>query len=156
MLNALSTKGTMISKGTVAHLIYNPMAMLREWNSAAGVTSFHSEPDAYGRAQAAKLRLALIMEEAREAADELLDFANGTGSRVRLAKELADVLYTVYGAADVFEIPIEAVFAEVHKSNMSKVGTAGKILRNAAGKILKGPNYKAPDIESVFLNGVSS
>lgn len=152
--DVLSTKGTMINKGAVSG--YDPMAALREWHKATGVGSFFQEPDAYGRAKSAELRARLIMEEAREATDELLDFHNGTGSRVRLAKELADVLYVAYGAAEIFDIPIEAVFAEVHKSNMTKVGPDGTVTRRADGKIMKGDKYRAPDIESVFLSRVSS
>lgn len=43
---------------------------------------------------------------------------------------------------------IEA-FRRVHKSNMSKVGEDGKVLRREDGKILKGPNYKEPDLSDV-------
>lgn len=34
----------------------------------------------------------------------------------------------------------------VHASNMSKLGDDGKPIRREDGKILKGPNYKAPDL----------
>jgi len=38
-------------------------------------------------------------------------------------------------------------FAEVHRSNMSKLGEDGKpILRESDGKVLKGPNYFKPDL----------
>lgn len=36
--------------------------------------------------------------------------------------------------------------AEVHRSNMSKLGPDGKPIKNALGKFLKGPNYSPPDI----------
>jgi predicted HAD superfamily Cof-like phosphohydrolase len=135
---------------------YNPVAALREWNKATDVVPYFQEPDAYGRMRNAALRAELLMEEAREATDELLDFSNASGSRARLAKELADVLYVAYGIAVVFDIPIEVIFNEVHKSNMTKVGPDGKVMRSGTGKILKGDNYRAPDIESVFLSRVSS
>ena len=39
------------------------------------------------------------------------------------------------------------VVTKVHESNMSKLGDDGKpVRRESDGKILKGPNYKAPDI----------
>lgn len=38
----------------------------------------------------------------------------------------------------------------VHESNMSKLGDDGKPVRREDGKVLKGPNYKAPDL-SVLL-----
>lgn len=44
----------------------------------------------------------------------------------------------------------EAVFMEafdrVHASNMSKLGDDGKPIRREDGKILKGPNYREPDL----------
>lgn len=37
----------------------------------------------------------------------------------------------------------------VHASNMSKLGEDGKPIRRDDGKILKGPNYKAPDLSAL-------
>ena len=34
----------------------------------------------------------------------------------------------------------------MHKSNMSKLGVDGKPLKRPDGKVLKGPNYKKPDL----------
>jgi predicted HAD superfamily Cof-like phosphohydrolase len=41
---------------------------------------------------------------------------------------------------------IDEAFMLVHASNMSKLGDDGKPIRRSDGKILKGPNYKAPDL----------
>ena len=92
----------------------------------------------------------MIEEEFRETSDELLDFINGAGDLAKLAKELGDLVYVAFGAADVFGIPLERVFNAVHASNMTKVGADGKVERRADGKILKGPNYLEPDIASLF------
>jgi NTP pyrophosphatase (non-canonical NTP hydrolase) len=135
---------------------YEPMKALRSWHGATGVVKYFDQPDAYGRKKEASLRLELIREEIKEACDELLDVVNGSGDRVKLAKELADVLYVTYAAADVFDIPLPRVFDAVHASNMTKVGADGKVERRKDGKILKGPNYKEPDIASILLPGVSS
>jgi hypothetical protein len=43
------------------------------------------------------------------------------------------------------DIMLEAMVL-VHASNMSKLGDGGKPLRREDGKIMKGPNYKAPDL----------
>ena len=40
----------------------------------------------------------------------------------------------------------EEAYDEVHESNMSKLDTDGKPVKRSDGKILKGPNYKAPDM----------
>lgn len=45
---------------------------------------------------------------------------------------------------DYLETRLHEAFRRVHASNMSKVGDDGKPLRNEAGKVLKGPNYKPP------------
>ena len=42
---------------------------------------------------------------------------------------------------------IEQVFDEVHISNMSKLGDDGKPVRREDGKVIKGENYKAPDLK---------
>lgn len=130
-----------------------PAAMLREWNEKFDVESFINLPDEYARRKFFELRLALITEEYREVQDELLDAMNGTGSMINLAKELADLKYVIYGTETLLDIPSDAVLAEVHRSNMSKLGPDGKPVRRGDGKILKGPNYTPADIPSVL--GVS-
>lgn len=64
----------------------------------------------------------------------------------KVAKELADLLYVVYGTAAAIGIDVDTVFAEVHRSNMSKVGENGKPIYRDDGKVLKGPNYTPPNI----------
>ena len=50
----------------------------------------------------------------------------------------------------------EQAWVEVYKSNQSKLGEDGKAIRSDGtdgkpkGKILKGPNFKAPDLERLF------
>lgn len=43
----------------------------------------------------------------------------------------------------------EAAFREVHESNMSKLGADGKPILNEAGRVVKGPNYRRPDLAAV-------
>jgi len=40
-------------------------------------------------------------------------------------------------------------FQLVHQSNMSKLGTDGKPIFREDGKVLKGPNYRAPDLSGL-------
>ena len=101
-----------------------------------------------------ELRTKLIQEELYETYEEL--YHDGTDlevqkpiSKQKLAKELADLLYVVYGTADCFGIDIDRVFAEVHRSNMSKL-VDGKPLKREDGKVLKGPNYTPPNLD--FIN----
>ena len=45
---------------------------------------------------------------------------------------------------------IEAVFEEIQRSNMSKLGQDGKPIYREDGKVLKGPNYFKPAIASIL------
>jgi predicted HAD superfamily Cof-like phosphohydrolase len=76
--------------------------------------------------------------------------ATYTPDLVEIADALADLAYVVYGAAIVHGIDLDAVVAEVHRSNMSKLGEDGQPLRREDGKTLKGPNYFPPDIAKVL------
>ena len=92
-----------------------------------------------------RLRTNLIKEEATETIKALTE-----EDIPEIAKELADLLYVTYGTAVAFGIDLDAVFEEVHLSNMSKVGKDGKPILREDGKILKGPNYVPADIEGVL------
>jgi predicted HAD superfamily Cof-like phosphohydrolase len=148
------------------------MAALRQWHRAVGEKYF-IERDEAGRDDLIALRSTLLGEEVQEALEALLNYrksqimddyfeANPDSLVTRthvveaprwyeaLAKELADVLYIVYGTADLLEIPVEAVFAEVHRSNMSKVGPDGQVIRREDGKILKPDTYREADVHGAL------
>jgi predicted HAD superfamily Cof-like phosphohydrolase len=63
-----------------------------------------------------------------------------------LADALADLDYVIEGTRLEFGIDGDPIAAEVHRSNMSKLGADGKPVRRADGKIMKGPNFTPPDI----------
>lgn len=87
----------------------------------------------------------LITEEYQEVAD-----AWHHGDIVHFAKELADLQYAVLRAAYIYGMDLEPIFKAVHESNMSKLGADGKPIIRKDGKILKGPNYKEPDLEPIL------
>ena len=89
----------------------------------------------------AKLRLELIREEVEE-----LNVGIEGMDIVEIADALTDILYVVYGAGHAFGIDLDACFKEVHDSNMSKLGEDGKPIYREDGKVLKGPNYRSPDL----------
>ncbi len=64
---------------------------------------------------------------------------------VEMVDALADLLVVTYGAAVEMGVDLEPIFAEVHRSNMSKDGGM-----DAGGKILKGPGFAAPDLRAVL------
>lgn len=87
------------------------------------------------------LRVRLIQEELEE-----LREAFGHQDEAAVAKELADLLYVVYGAAVSCGIDMEPVFQEVHRSNMSKLGG----YKRADGKWVKPPTYSPASIEPIL------
>ena len=91
------------------------------------------------------LRARLIAEEANEATAAL--GCSGLGS---IAQELADLVYVTYGTAVSLGIDLDAAVAEVHRANMSKLDPDGRPLLRSDGKVLKGPNYRPPDMRSAL------
>jgi predicted HAD superfamily Cof-like phosphohydrolase len=89
--------------------------------------------------------VALRYELIKEELDELYH-AMGEKDLVEVADALTDILYVTYGAGHAFGIDLDACFDEVQRSNMSKLGADGKPIYREDGKILKGPNYFAPDL----------
>ena len=88
-----------------------------------------------------QLRIRLIQEEF----DELQEAMNAH-DLPNIAKELADLLYVVYGTAVSCGIDMEPVFNEVHRSNMSKVGGH----KREDGKWVKPATYSPADITSIL------
>tara|TARA_E500000318_G_C3557206_1_gene211668 strand:- start:1092 stop:1469 length:378 start_codon:yes stop_codon:yes gene_type:complete len=91
------------------------------------------------------LRVDLIEEEL----DELKE-AISNEDLVEVADALTDILYVVYGAGAAFGINLDACFHEVHSSNMSKLGEDGKPIYREDGKVMKGPNFREPNLKSIL------
>jgi len=96
-----------------------------------------------------ELREKLITEEAAEFRDASYGQTNyGEMDLVEVADALADMLYVVFGAALAYGIPIEQVFAEVHRSNMTK--SMEKDEKSIKGKTIKGPNWEPPRLREII------
>ena len=89
-----------------------------------------------------KLRYDLIHEELKE-----LQNAMTTRNLKEIADALTDLLYVTYGAGHAYGINLDKCFAEVQRSNMSKLGQDGKPIYNEKGKVMKGPNYFEPNLK---------
>ncbi|MEU1302186.1 MazG nucleotide pyrophosphohydrolase domain-containing protein [Streptomyces shenzhenensis] len=120
-----------------------PAHLVREFHLAFGLDA-RSTPAEVSPELAAH-RGELLAEEAAEVAE-----VSVAGPLDRLAHELADVVYVAYGTALVHGIDLDAVLAEVHRSNMSKLGPDGQVARRSDGKVLKGEHYEAPDVSAVL------
>ncbi len=89
-----------------------------------------------------QLRYDLIKEELDE-----LSVAIKDEDIVEVADALTDLLYVVYGAGHSFGIDLDKCFAEVQRSNLSKLNIDGKPIYNENGKVMKGPNYSKPNLK---------
>lgn len=69
---------------------------------------------------------------------------------VGMADALGDSDYVVSGANLAFGFPAVAIMAEIHRSNMSKLGADGRPIYRQDGKVLKGPNYTPPNIAALL------
>ena len=92
-----------------------------------------------------KLRLDLIREELSE-----LEEAIEKKDIKEVADALTDILYVTYGAGHSFGVDLDKCFDEVQRSNMSKLGEDGNPIYNDSGKVMKGPNYSAPDLKKII------
>lgn len=93
-----------------------------------------------------QLRVDLIDEEFSE-----LKEAISKRDIVGVADALTDILYVTYGAGDVFGIDLDECFNDVHSSNMSKLDENGDPIFRDDGKVLKGPNYRPPNLEKIIF-----
>ena len=87
------------------------------------------------------LRFSLVQEEFNE-------FENAY-NKENLLKELADLVYVTYGYAATFGLDLDEAVRRVHLSNLSKLGDDGKCIKREDGKVVKGPNYKEPNLRDL-------
>ena len=124
-------------------------------NKIAAVSKFHtafklnmnSKPIADIGEDRKSLRFDLMKEEN----EEYLEAAKNN-DLVEVADALGDMLYILCGTIieHGMQDKIEAVFNEIQRSNMSKLGEDGKPIYREDGKVLKGPNYFKPNIEQIL------
>lgn len=68
---------------------------------------------------------------------------------VKIADALGDVKYFIRGTAAAYGIPIDRVFDEVHRSNMTKERPPG----GGDAKAVKGKDYSPPDLSFILNEG---
>ena len=93
----------------------------------------------------------LIVEEFKEFLEaEGMLFMHGQNHQENSLKELADLVYVCYQYAENMGWFLDEALNRVHLSNMSKLDEDGKPIYREDGKVLKGPNYKPPDLSDLF------
>ena len=90
------------------------------------------------------LRQKLLKEEFYEYLD-----GEDKDNIVDIADALADIIYIACGTAVSYGIPLDKVFAEVHRSNMAKL-VDGKPIYREDRKVMKPAGWTPPDIEGVL------
>ena len=93
----------------------------------------------------------LIIEEFKEFLEaEGFLFMHGKNHQEHALKELADLVYVCYQYAENMGWFLDEALDRVHQSNLSKLDEEGNPIYRDDGKVLKGPNYKPPNLEDLF------
>ena len=98
------------------------------------------------------LQAGLISEEYQEFLEahcEALAYPDSGISKQNALKELADLAYVCYQYAAARGWDLDEALDRVHRSNLSKL-VDGKPLKNAHGKVQKGPNYQKPFLQDLI------
>lgn len=122
------------------------LRMLEEFHRVFGA-HLESAPVAELSDETIALRVSLIQEELNEyrQAAEARDL-------VGVADALSDLMYVVLGAyvSHGLQDLAEALFAEVHASNMSKLDESGQVIYRSDGKVLKSALWRPPDLKGIL------
>ena len=93
----------------------------------------------------------LVIEEFKEFLEaEGFLFMHGKNHQEHALKELADLVYVCYQYAENMGWFLDEALDRVHQSNLSKLDEEGNPIYREDGKVLKGPNYKPPNLEDLF------
>jgi predicted HAD superfamily Cof-like phosphohydrolase len=91
---------------------------------------------------------------ARLLEEELAEYraAAALGDIVAVADALTDLAYILFGAyvTHGLQDAADALFDEVHRSNMSKLDEHGRPLYRADGKVLKSARFSQPDLKPIL------
>ena len=90
----------------------------------------------------------LIKEEFQEWVEELNKLTSGSDSAE--LKELADLVYVIYGYANVMDWDLDEAVRRVHENNMGRMYQPdGTIKRNPNGKVEKNKSYPKVDLSDL-------
>ena len=122
--------------------VVGPAEMVREFHEAFGLPAADTPRQAGTKLGGQRHRM--LASEVRE-----LLIAVCEGKLAHIAQELADCVYVLYGTALTYGIDLDAVIAEVHAANMTKLDDFDHAIL-IDGKVQKGPNYRPPNVAEVL------
>ena len=92
----------------------------------------------------------LIVEEFKEFLEaEGMLFRDAQEFKTDALKELADLVYVCYQYAENIGWDLDEALDRVHRSNLSKLDDDNTPIYREDGKVLKGPNYKPPNLKDL-------
>lgn len=104
------------------------------------------------------LRARLVHEEIHELwhglNDVLQGMADGDSKRVKRGRidtldAIADSIVVLVGTANALDMDLDEAMRRVFASNLSKLGDDGRPFYDQHGKVMKGPNFKAPVLDDL-------
>jgi predicted HAD superfamily Cof-like phosphohydrolase len=127
-------------------MIKKPVKAVTDFHNAFGI-GIEVKPNSKLPEEISKLRFDLMKEEN----EEYLEAAHAN-DLIEIGDALGDMLYILCGTiiSHGFQDKIEAIFDEIQRSNMSKLGADGKPIYREDGKVLKGPNYFKPNLKKIL------
>ncbi len=137
-------------------MIIDYLAMLQEFTTKYNHYDWNEDIDNMRAPyDIGELRYKLIFEEVNEELLPILkklwkdkgkyDNREYLSLTVNLADAIADSLYVIFGTCIAYGIPIDEIFNEVHRSNMTK-----STKKNEYGKTIKGKDYVKPNLEPII------
>lgn len=134
----------------VKRMRMTPLQMVREFRSTFGQELdliVDATVDPFTEAEETALRL--IDEEYAEVKEAVQYEGTANGSE-EVLKELADLVYVVYGYAALRGWNLDKALGRVHLSNMTKVDpVTGTVLKREDGKVIKPPSYRPPYLKDL-------
>ena len=119
---------------------------VQQFHEAFGVP-IADRPTAALSAELVALRVRLMEEELAE-----YKAAAEAGDLVAIADALTDLAYVLFGTyiSHGLQDAAEALFAEVHRSNMSKLDENGQPIYREDGKVLKSERFTEPELAAIL------
>ena len=100
-----------------------------------------------------EMQMDLITEELSEflEAHKGMMYNNSELMSACTLKELADLVFVCFQYAENMEWDLLEALNRVYRSNMSKLDENERPIYREDGKVLKGPNYKEPDLNDLVV-----
>jgi len=130
-------------------MVQDAMDKVEIFHHKAGMPVFHSisENSLKNRESRKGLRMSLIKEECEEYLK-----AEEEDNMVEIADALGDLIYVICGCALEYCIPLDKVYEEIQRSNMTRFREGYRFRED--GKLLRSPNWDPPHIKEILDESV--